>query len=131
VVDSNAGDDSAAIDDNGENAIDPDRTLEQIVSTDFASTVLRRAALVAQVLATAGIVAWGFITYLQWHEYHSQGASASQQALAALEPVSILLFAAFLGLIGVGCQLVSNWVSLRLTTEYPDEDEEETGVVGG
>jgi hypothetical protein len=105
-----------------------DRTLEGIVATDFASTALRQASVASLVVAAAGVVVWGVTTYLQWHQFHQQGFSASQQALGALEPFSILLFAAVLGLVGFGCRLASNWIGLRLRSEYleaagSDEDE--------
>lgn len=98
-----------------------DRALERIVSTDLASTALRQASAVSLILAAAGVVVWGVITYLQWHQFHQQGLSASQQALGALEPFSILLFAALLGLVGFGCRLTENWIGLRLQTVYLDE----------
>ena len=86
---------------------------------------MRGVAIAAQVLALVGVAVWGVVTYLQWHQFHVQHLSTSEQALGALQPFSILLFAAVLGTIGVGCKLAANWINLRLTSEYLSDEEGE------
>jgi hypothetical protein len=128
VVDDIAGEGSQpAVSEDADVALERDRTLEGIVSTDFAITALRQASVVSLGLAAAGVVVWAVITYLDWHQFHQQGASASEQALGALEPFSVLLFAALLGLVGFGCRLAASWVGLRLRTVYLEENDSDEG----
>ena len=106
-----------------------DRTMEGIVSADFAITALRRASVASLLIAAAGVVAWGATTYLQWHQINHDGGSASEQALGALGVYSVLVLAGLLGLVGFGCRLAAEWFGLRLRTLYLEEDED--GIDGG
>jgi hypothetical protein len=124
VVDAGAADDGQPVDHDFD--LDRrDRRLERVVSVDFASTALIRFSVAAQVLAAAGVLVWGVVTFLQWHQIHTQGGSGTEQALGALEPFSILLFAAILGMIGFGCRLAGDWIGLRVTSDYLSETPEE------
>jgi len=48
--------------------------------------------------------------------------------LGALQPFGILLFSAILGILGTGCRLAGNWISIRLSSDYledtGDDDDE-------
>ncbi len=116
------------LDHEDDNTVQQNRTLQRVVSADFATNATLRAATLAQIIAAAGVIVWGVVTYLEWHQLHKQGVPRADQVLGALQPFGILLFSAILGIVGTGCRLAGNWISIRLSIDYledtGDDDDE-------